>query len=205
MGAKERRIREREALKSDIIVAAKNIATLEGWPAVTIRKIAEKVEYSPPIVYEYFKDKDELLREIKREGLCKLLLKYQEALHASKDPFEILTNLGVAYWDFAWENQELYKIMYGLDAASVGTKGLEEEIEQIRLTVKNSLAHVLKQSKNTLSTKDFDWEAAVDILRSLLHGVIAFSMSGGLRGDRERAQSLAMKGIQDLVTFWINK
>jgi len=205
MGIKERRARQRESLKEEILLAAKNIAIQDGWQSVTVRKIAEKIEYTPPIIYEYFKDKDELLREIKREGLQKLLAKYQTVLGESKDSTQVLLNLGIAYWDFAWENPELYKIMYGLEGIVVGASGLDEEIAQIRLTIKNTLGQVLKESKSTTGQKDFDWEGAVDILRSLLHGVIAFSMSGGLRGDRERARSLAMKGIQDLVTFWMEK
>jgi len=205
MGIKERRARQRESLKEEILLAAKNIAIQDGWQSVTVRKIAEKIEYTPPIIYEYFKDKDELLREIKREGLQKLLAKYQTVLGESKDSTQVLLNLGIAYWDFAWENPELYKIMYGLEGIVVGASGLDEEIAQIRLTIKNTLGQVLKESKSTTGQKDFDWEGAVDILRSLLHGVIAFSMSGGLRGDRERARSLAMKGIQDFVTFWMEK
>lgn len=205
MGIKERRTRERELLREDILLAAKNIAMQEGWQGVTVRKIAEKIEYTPPIIYEYFQDKDALFREIKREGLQKLLAQYQMVLAASQNSTEVLTNLALAYWDFAWENPELYKIMYGLDGAIGGNQGLDEEITQIRLAIKNTLAQVLNESHSASNQNDFDWEGAVDIMRSLLHGVIAFAMSGGLRGDRERAQSLAMKGVQDLVTFWMEE
>jgi AcrR family transcriptional regulator len=203
MGLKERRMREREALKEDILLAAKDIAIQDGWQAVTVRKIAEKIEYAPPIIYEYFEDKDALLREIKREGLQKLLIKYQQVLNASDDATTVLTNLAVAYWEFACENQELYTIMYGLAGISIGIDGLEEEIEQIRSAVKNSLQRVLKESKSSIH--DFNWEDAIDIMRSLLHGVIAFSMNGGWQADREKARFLAMKGVQDLVTFWMQQ
>ncbi len=205
MGTKERRAKERETLKDTIVAAAKDIALQEGWHAVTVRKIAEKIEYTPPIIYQYFKDKNELFNEIKREGYQKLLAYYKRILIDSKDATEILTNLALAYWDFAWENPELYKLMYGLEGAIVRTDDLSEETKQIRLTIKNTLALVLEESHSSLYNKDFDWGEAVDILRSLLHGVIAFSMSGSLQGDRERARSLAMKGVQDLVTFWMEQ
>ncbi len=205
VGTKERRAKERETLKDTIVSAAKDIALQEGWHAVTVRKIAEKIEYTPPIIYQYFKDKNELFNEIKREGYQKLLAYYKRILIDSKDATEILTNLALAYWDFAWENPELYKLMYGLEGAIVRTDDLSEETKQIRLTIKNTLALVLEESHSSLYNKDFDWGEAVDILRSLLHGVIAFSMSGSLQGDRERARSLAMKGVQDLVTFWMEQ
>jgi len=205
MGTQERRIRERKALKNDIVLAAKNIALHEGWNAVTIRKIAEKIEYSPPTIYEHFKDKDELLREIRREGYQKLLSSYQEALTSFNNPESILTQLGVAYLDFAWENPELYTVMYGLDGSTAGSKGLEEEIEQIRLTIKDALLRMLKESKQNADLSLFNWEDAIDILRCMLHGAITFSMVNGLRGDQARARSLAMKGIHDLVTHWMQE
>ncbi len=204
MGTHERRERERKAVKESIIAAAKDIAIKEGWDAVTVRKIAEKIDYTPPIIYQYFKDKSELLRELKREGLQKLLAKYQSVLRSSQNAPEALTNLATAYWDFAWENPELYKLMYGLYGIELGVKGLEEEIAQIRVTIRDTLARVLQESGSSYQ-KDVDWEEAIDILRSLLHGVIAFSMSNGLRGGKERASTLAMKGVKDLVTFWIVK
>ncbi|MBA3752138.1 TetR/AcrR family transcriptional regulator [Candidatus Dependentiae bacterium] len=200
MGIKERRLRERESLKKEIIVAAQSIASTEGWHAVTVRKIAQQIEYTPPIIYEFFKDKDALFLEIKREGLRKLLVTYQNSLSSSKDATELLTNFGAAYWEFAIDNPELYKIIYGFGGGAGGTTELTEEVGQIRLLIKDTLARVLQETK---SPSNFDWEGAIDILRSLLHGMIAFSMSGAMRGDQERARSLAMKGIQDLVTFWM--
>src|SRR4028119_232930 len=54
MGIKERRQRQKETLRSGILAAAREIASTEGWRAVTIRKIAARVEYSPPGIYEDF-------------------------------------------------------------------------------------------------------------------------------------------------------
>lgn len=203
MGTKERRIQERKTLKDDIMLAAKNIATHEGWNAVTIRKIAEKIEYTPPIIYEYFRDKDELLQEIRREGYQKLLSTYQTALASFNNPEEILTQLGVAYLDFAWQNPELYKVMYNLDRNAADNKGLEKEITDIRLTIKNALSKVLRNARQDSTLTAFDLENAIDTLRCLLHGAITLSMIEGLRGDQTRARSLAIKGVQDLVSYWM--
>lgn len=203
MGIKERRMRERLALKDNIILAAKSIAMDEGWNAVTMRKIAEKIEYTPPVIYEHFNDKDELLQEIRREGYRKLFDKYQEVLAGLDDPAQVLIQLGVGYLDFAWQNPELYKVMYDLDRGAAGSKGLEEEIAAIRLTIKDVLLKVFKNAKPVPALAVLDVETAIDILRCMLHGAISLSMIGGLRGDQERARSLAMKGIQDLVTYWM--
>lgn len=205
MGSKERRARERANLKANILAAAKKIANNEGWDAVTIRKIADEIEYSPPIIYEYFKDKNALLLEIRKEGYQKLFAKYQHALANSQNAIDILTKFGAAYWDFAWDHQELYKIMYGLEISNTDIKALKKEIEQIRILIKTVLADALAQSKSSTKFTDFNWEDAIDILRSMLHGTITFSMINALDGNRERARTLAMRGVKDLVTCWMKK
>jgi AcrR family transcriptional regulator len=64
----ERKPRNREQIRSGILKTAKSIARQEGWQAVSIRKIADAIEYSAPIIYEYFDSKDVLLDEIRSEG-----------------------------------------------------------------------------------------------------------------------------------------
>src|SRR5215831_17182373 len=61
MGFKERRDRERTEMRQAILHAASEIAAQEGWHAVTIRRVAERIEYSPPTIYEYFESKEALL------------------------------------------------------------------------------------------------------------------------------------------------
>ena len=63
MGIVERRERLRIQVRSDIVKTAKDIAREDGWTAVSIRKIADVIEYSPPILYEYFESKDKLLED----------------------------------------------------------------------------------------------------------------------------------------------
>ncbi len=58
MSSIERKIRQKENLREGILQAAKKIAVNEGWQAVTIRKIADEIEYTPPIVYEHFANKE---------------------------------------------------------------------------------------------------------------------------------------------------
>ncbi|MDR1416635.1 MAG: TetR/AcrR family transcriptional regulator, partial [Prevotellaceae bacterium] len=68
MGHIERRQKEREATRKSIMDTALNIAIAEGWNAVTIRRIADTIEYTPPIVYEHFKNKEDLFDELKLMG-----------------------------------------------------------------------------------------------------------------------------------------
>ena len=72
MGIKERRDRERQEIKQAILTAAREIAAVEGWQSVTIRKVAERIEYSPPTIYEHFANKEAILLELrpKASGCC---------------------------------------------------------------------------------------------------------------------------------------
>ena len=68
MGVKERQEREREATTRAILDAARELFVAEGYQNVSIRKIAEKIEYSPAAIYSYFPSKDDIFLALAEEG-----------------------------------------------------------------------------------------------------------------------------------------
>ena len=104
MGIRERREREKQGLRQDILAAALEIAAHEGWQAVTMRKVAELIEYSPPTLYEYFDSKDAILQGLVHEGFSKMVAQMRAALTTTTNPQERLVQLGCAYTLFAWDN-----------------------------------------------------------------------------------------------------
>ena len=72
MGVKERRARQKEGVREEILDAARTLFVKEGYEHVSIRKIAEKVEYAPGTIYLYFHDKAEILDRICEETFSKL-------------------------------------------------------------------------------------------------------------------------------------
>ena len=112
MGIKERR--QRRQLRAGILAAAREVARAEGWPAVTIRRIAARIEYSPPVIYEYFDSKEDLLLELVRMGYAGQLEAVEKARDASDDPGEVLLEMSRAWCRFAFEATDLYEVMYGL-------------------------------------------------------------------------------------------
>ena len=143
MGIKERRRRQRETLRSGILAAAREIASTEGWRGVTIRKIAAAVEYSPPVIYEYFDSKEDLLLELVREGYAGQLRAIEKARNSSNDPEEALLAMARAWCRFAFESPDLYQVMYGLGGVSFPVTELEKEGEKIAGT----MAEVLKSRR----------------------------------------------------------
>lgn len=113
MGVRERRERERQELRRAILDAAGEIAAAEGWQAVTIRRVAEKIEYSPPIIYEYFNSKEQIVIELLREGFRQMLADMCAARDAHADPVEAVVAMGKAYWEFALRHPEMHLGMHG--------------------------------------------------------------------------------------------
>ncbi len=81
-------------MRGGILAAARKIASGEGWRSVTIRKIAGRIEYSPPVIYEHFEVKDEILLELMRMGYAEQLEAVEAAARAASGPKEAL--LGMA-------------------------------------------------------------------------------------------------------------
>src|SRR5262245_46734582 len=68
MGIKERQERDREAIRRGILDAARDLFVAEGYQNVSIRKIAERIEYSPAAIYSYFSSKDDIFFALAEEG-----------------------------------------------------------------------------------------------------------------------------------------
>ena len=122
MGIKQRREREKQEVRQGILTAAREIARQEGWQSVTIRKVAERIEYSPPTIYEYFENKEDILLELLREGFRQLSAALRRAWESTEDCEQRLMNMVEAYWQFAMSQPELYQVMNGLGVPYCGEK-----------------------------------------------------------------------------------
>src|ERR1700730_1140520 len=97
MGRKERRLRDQQELKQSMMEAARAIALAEGWSNVTMRKIADRIEYSHAAIYDYFENKDVLLLELVHEGFRLLEAELQAARAQAHDPVEAMRLIGRSY------------------------------------------------------------------------------------------------------------
>jgi len=111
VGTSERRERERQELRSSILDAARELFAEQGYEAVTMRKIAERIEYSPTAIYFHFKDKETLLREICDTDFGALAHDFQKIARIS-DPVERLRQIGRNYVAFAIEHPNHYRLMF---------------------------------------------------------------------------------------------
>jgi len=115
MGSKERISRLKEETRSNILKAAFEIVKEEGWIGLSMRKIADRIEYTAPIIYEYFTNKEAILNELTRIGFKDLDGVLKEAQEAHSSPDAQLEAMWMAFWEFGLRNKEIYQIMFGVE------------------------------------------------------------------------------------------
>lgn len=111
MGVKERREREKSETRDKILDAARELFATEGYEGVSMRKVAEKIEYSPTAIYVHFADKNELFRELCHQDYARLAEVFQGAV-ISIDPVQRLIQIGRVYAEFGIRYPNHYKFMF---------------------------------------------------------------------------------------------
>jgi AcrR family transcriptional regulator len=111
MGTKERQDRERQAVTDSILDAARELFLAEGYPSVSIRKIAERIEYSPAAIYSYYPSKDDIFLALAKEGFHRLDAKVRAAM-VTGDPLENVRACWWAFYEFSKEQPEYFLLMF---------------------------------------------------------------------------------------------
>jgi AcrR family transcriptional regulator len=111
MGIKERREREKSETRDKILDAARELFVTEGYEGVSMRRVAEKIEYSPTAIYVYFADKQELFHELCQQDYARLAEVFQSS-QMSTDPIERLRQTGRTYIEFGVRYPNHYKFMF---------------------------------------------------------------------------------------------
>ena len=109
----ERKQRDREARRAQIISAARRIAELEGWPSVTVRRLSDEISYSQPVLYGHFESREAILAAVAIEGFQEIGLALEKARKRAK-PGKMVESVASAYLDFAASSPALYEVMFSL-------------------------------------------------------------------------------------------
>ena len=201
MGRKERRLRDQQELKQSMLEAARAIALAEGWSNVTMRKIAERIEYSHAAIYDYFENKEVLLLELVHEGFRLLEADLKRARAQAHDPEEAMRLIAHGYLGFAWRYPELYRLMYGLDGVTFSISEPEKEGLQIEDVVALAVKEVL--DSHGWSTEHLADQ--VNILWGTAHGLVTLTLADRIRGGQAQATQLFERAFQDMLLAWARK
>jgi AcrR family transcriptional regulator len=155
MGHFERKMRDRQAVKQAILNAAREIARADGWQAVTIRRIAEKIEYTPPVVYEHFVNKADLMAELVRIGSTMINMKIEEVLREEPAPRQYLREFAAIMWDFAFTDADLYQLMF--NSEFIGRTGPPAEAKRSLDSLEKALGRLIENSDQRVEDLMFHW------------------------------------------------
>ena len=112
MGVIERRAREKEELRSAILDAASKLIVEEGPQNLSIRKIAEKIEYAPSTIYLYFQDKYAILANIAIDSFEELTELMHGIVEREREPISMLRVMARCYIDFGLANPSYYQVTF---------------------------------------------------------------------------------------------
>ncbi|MGE3275607.1 MAG: TetR/AcrR family transcriptional regulator [Vicinamibacterales bacterium] len=111
MGIRERHDRERQAVREAILDAARDLFTSDGYQNVSIRKIAERIEYSPAAIYSYFPSKDDIFFALAEEGFHRLDA-HIRAIPSGDDPLDALRRSWWGFYEFSKLHPEFFQLMF---------------------------------------------------------------------------------------------
>jgi AcrR family transcriptional regulator len=109
----ERKLRDRETRRAQILRAARRIAELEGWPSVTVRRLSDEISYSQPVLYAHFGSREGILAAVAIEGFQELGVALEKARTRVKRGSPVDAVAG-AYLEFAAASPALYEVMFSL-------------------------------------------------------------------------------------------
>ena len=112
MGIKERQERDRESVRRSILDAARELFVAEGFANVSIRKIAERIEYSPAAIYGYFPSKDDIFYALAEEGFRLLHRPHDPDLPADATPLEQVREMLWHFYEFSKEQPQYFALMF---------------------------------------------------------------------------------------------
>ncbi|MFE5191870.1 TetR/AcrR family transcriptional regulator [Streptomyces sp. NPDC056628] len=115
MSVKERKERERAQRERLIVATARELAEEQGWDAVTTRRLAERIEYSQPVLYSHFRGKREIIGAVAREGAAEMAAAVRAAVSTAHTRRDRVAALARAYLDFAERSPAVYDALFDLD------------------------------------------------------------------------------------------
>lgn len=186
-----RRKKEIESQRNAILRAARKLAVAKGWPKVSIRQISAEIAYTPPVIYEHFKNKEAILIELASIGFRQLKFELEETRQKSAEPQQQLQDLSEACWDWAFKNAEVYQVMFNLEGircASPNPTVLHDSTQSVLETLRQ--LHLFSAEAPELLLQ---WWA-------MMHGYISMVMTGKLPGQQEKTRRLMVAAIKRFAT-----
>lgn len=186
MGIADRKDRDRSERGQRIIAAARLIAEKEGWSAVTIRRLADEIEYSQPVLYSHFENRNAIVAAVAIAGFSEIAAALRQAAQGSSSARNRLEKVAMAYLAFAREQPAMYEAMFtmptGLGFAETGSQ------PELRDAFSALAAAVIPAGG--------DVEIATETFWATLHGLAELERSDRIKPDaRAERVALIVRGL----------
>jgi AcrR family transcriptional regulator len=172
MGSKERILRLKDDTRRNILDTAFHIVQTEGWNALNMRKLADRIDYTAPVIYEYFRNKECIYIELARRGHLILADKVRTAKNTQSIAEKQILAMWIAYWDFAFTYKAFYQLMYGIDIicfSKIDNIAEANFVTELIMEVMESLVIKKPVSSENLQLKYYTYWSAI-------HGLIALNL-----------------------------
>lgn len=184
MSVQERKERERAARERLILATARELAEQQGWDAVTTRRLAERIEYSQPVLYSHFRGKREIIGAVALQGAAEMAAAVRAAATSANSPRERVAALARAYLDFAERNPAVYDAMFQLGG------GLAFADEDTPEPLKDAFAALL-ENLGEVAGDGVHPGLFTEVFWAALHGLATLTRAGRLPPeDAERRTEL---------------
>jgi AcrR family transcriptional regulator len=179
MSVQERKQRERAERERLIVATARELAEQQGWDAVTTRRLAERIEYSQPVLYSHFRGKREIIGAVALEGAAELAVAVRAAAAGANGPRERVTALARAYLDFAERHPAVYDAIFQLDGGlAYAQEDTPEQLKDAFAALLETLGEVAGDGVGPGLFTELFWAS--------LHGLATLTRAGRLPpGDTE--------------------
>ncbi|GAA4600289.1 AcrR family transcriptional regulator [Actinoplanes octamycinicus] len=181
MSVAERKQRDRAVRERLILETARELAEQQGWDAVTTRRLAERIEYSQPVLYSHFRGKREIIGAVALQGATEMAAAVRAATAAQADPRARVAALARAYLDFAARHPAVYDALFQLDG------GLAYAREDTPEPLKDAFAALL-ESLGEVAGEGVDTGLFTEVFWSSLHGLATLTRAGRLLPEAAEAR-----------------
>ncbi|WP_405161182.1 TetR/AcrR family transcriptional regulator [Nocardia sp. NBC_01499] len=188
MSPQARKERERAERHQRIIDTARELAESQGWEAVTVRRLAELIEYSQPVLYSHFAGKSAIVTAVALQGVADLAVVLRKAHDEAAGPADALSRVSRAYLDFAAANPARYEAMFMMNVDLVWGLDAPQPLRDCFAELEALFRPFVAEA---------DLGARTEVAWSALHGLATLDAHGRLRPD------LREQRLDILVAEWL--
>jgi len=172
-----------------ILAAARTIGVRKGWTAVTIRSVAHDLGYTSPLLYEHFRDKEDLLTQIAVDAIALFEKSLTKKLpdNANDTPLQTMVR---RYWTFMLRHKQLYRLANAMDGVPIDKKAIDWSAQSLCKAMGDRVRPLLEENAT-----EADVKTLVDELWALLHGMAALYMDRSAPFNLTKVTAAAMKLI----------